>query len=90
MRKSLIVISIALSVLTACRHYQDYENVAWDEKAVPDWDNTAVNAINTERPHASMVSFPDNSTALNAGFRASENVMSLDGKWKFNWTKMPG
>jgi len=89
MRKSLIIISIALLELTSCQQYQDYKNVAWDEKSVPDWDNTAINTINTERPHASMVSFSDNSAALNAGFRASENVMSLDGKWKFNWTKMP-
>ena len=60
MRKALIVIAIASSVLSACRHYQDYENVAWEDKALPDWENTAVNTLNTEKPHASIVSFPDN------------------------------
>jgi len=89
MRRALIIIAIASLVLTACRHYQDYGNVAWQDKDIPDWENTAVNTINTEKPHASMVSFPENSSALKAGFRESENVMSLDGTWKFNWVKTP-
>ncbi|MBE0666351.1 MAG: beta-galactosidase, partial [Bacteroidales bacterium] len=36
-----------------------------------------------------MVSFPDNPAALGAEWRQSENVISLDGKWKFNWVKTP-
>lgn len=89
MRKALICTAVALLALTACNRYQDYSNKEWQEKDLPDWENPAVNTINTERPHATIVSFPDNATALSAGWRASPNVMSLDGKWKFNYAGTP-
>ncbi len=36
-----------------------------------------------------MVSHPDNASALNAKWRESVNVLSLDGKWKFNYSPAP-
>ena len=89
MRRALILIAVAATALTACRHYRDYSVVEWQDKDIPDWENTAINTVNTERPHATMVSFPDNPAALGAEWRRSENVISLDGKWKFNWVKTP-
>ena len=83
MRRCLIFLALISSVMTACQRTHDYSNTEWQEKDVPDWENTAVNTLNTEKPHATMVSFPDNGTALTAGWRESENVMSLDGRWKF-------
>jgi beta-galactosidase len=93
MRSVLIIIAIASMALASCHRYRDYSTVEWKEKDLSDWENPAVNTINTERPHASMVSFPDNSSALNsvlkARWRESANVMSLDGEWKFHYAPSP-
>ncbi len=89
MRRSLIGIVAAMLFSGACQSYHDYSKAGWQEKDLPDWENLAVNTINTEKPHATIVSFPDNAATLNAGWRESENVMSLDGKWKFSFAKTP-
>jgi len=89
MRRGQIFIAAAALVLTSCHNYKDYSAVTWQEKDLPDWENTSVNTINTERSHATMVSYPDNAAALSAGWRESVNVMSLDGLWKFNMVKTP-
>ena len=89
MRRCLIFLALISLVMTACQKTHDYSNTEWQEKDLPDWENTAVNTLNTEKPHATMVSFPDNGTALTAGWRESENVMSLDGRWKFNYSDRP-
>ena len=89
MKRTLFLIPALLVIMTGCQHYKDYSRIAWQDKDLPDWENTALNTINTERPHASMVSFPDNNTALTAEWRQSENVMSLDGTWKFNYVDKP-
>ena len=89
MRIPLIGIVTAMLFSGACQSYQDYSKTGWQEKDLPDWENLAVNAVNTEKPHATMVSFPDNAATLNAGWRESENVMSLDGKWKFSFANTP-
>ncbi len=89
MKKHLIVILSFVCTLWSCSGYRDYSKVPWEEKTIPDWENPAVNTINAEYPHASIVSFPDSKTAMNAGWRKSPNVMSLDGVWKINWVKTP-
>ncbi len=89
MRRALVFIFVVSVALSACNRYQDYGKAEWQEKDHPDWENPAVNAVNTVRPHATMVSYSDNSAALTAGWRDSENVMSLDGKWKFNYSARP-
>jgi beta-galactosidase len=90
MKIHFVVILLSFSTLWSCSGYKDYTNTAWQEKSIPDWENPAVNTINAEYPHASMVSFPDAKTAMTAGYRKSPNVMSLDGIWKIKWVKTPG
>jgi beta-galactosidase len=90
MKRYFFVILLTLSTLWSCARYKDYSRVAWQEKTLPDWENTAVNTINAEYPHSSLVSFPDAKTAMKAGWRQSPNVLSLDGYWKINWVKSPG
>jgi len=90
MKMHYVVMLLSFSTLWSCSGYRDYSNVAWQEKSIPDWENPAVNTINAEYPHASMVSFPEAKTSMTAGYRKSPNVMSLDGVWKINWVKTPG
>jgi len=74
---------------TACKKYSKYEGVLFTEKEPRDWENPAVFNINREDPHATMISFPDEQTALTAVKSNSPNYVSLDGIWKFNWVKTP-
>jgi beta-galactosidase len=56
---------------------------------LPDWENPAVFAINTEKPHVTFVPFPDIRTALTVDNRHSPFVSSLNGMWKFRWVPRP-
>ncbi len=89
MQKTLITVSLLAMIFVACNRYSDYSEVEWQEKEIPEWEDPAVNTVNTEKPHATMVSFPENVSALNAGWRESPNVMSLDGTWKFKYSPVP-
>ena len=80
----MIVIS-----LSACKKYSKYEGVAFTEKQPRDWENPEVFNINREAPHASLISFADEQSALEAIKTNSPNYLSLDGTWKFNWVKSP-
>jgi len=80
---------LATVLLSSCQKYHDYSNAEWTEKELPEWEDLSVNTVNTVLPHASMVSHPDNSSALKAKWRESVNVLPLDGKWKFNYSPSP-
>ena len=53
----------------------------------PDWENPAVNEINREPMHATLVPYPGPDSALAS--QASPLVISLNGNWKFHWVKRP-
>lgn len=89
MNKRIVFIIIMLVTLVACRNYKDYSSIPWQENPLPDWENPAVNTINAEYPHASIVSFPDQKSAVNSLWRQSPDVMTLDGIWKFNVVTSP-
>lgn len=89
MRKYFVIISLAAVMLGSCRSYHDYSNTEWKDKALPEWEDLTVNTINTVTPHATIVSHPDNVSAMKAQWRESVNVLSLDGKWKFNYSPRP-
>jgi len=86
MRKSLLLLTVAAAVLSSCHSYHDYSKTEWNDKDLPEWEDLAINTVNTVEPHASIVSHPDNASALKAGYRESVNVLSLDGKWKFSYS----
>jgi beta-galactosidase len=54
-----------------------------------DWENPRVSGINTERPHATFVPFPSREEALRLRPDQSPNVLSLNGRWKFQWSPRP-
>ena len=85
---SFYILLIALS-LSACKKLSKYEGVPFTEKEPRDWENPEVFNINREDPHASLISFQDEKSSLEAVKENSPNYKSLDGKWKFNWVKTP-
>jgi beta-galactosidase len=82
------LILIALS-FSACKKYSKYEGVAFTEKEPRDWENPEMFNQNRENPHATLISFPDEQSALEAIKENSPDYLSLDGIWKFNWVKSP-
>jgi beta-galactosidase len=87
-RISFYVLMIAIS-FSACKKLSKYEGVPYTEKEPRDWENPQVFNINREDPHASLISFADEQSALESIKANSPNYKSLDGKWKFNWVKSP-
>ncbi len=55
----------------------------------PDWDNPAVIDVGTERPHATLVRYPDPSLARRGSPATSPWVQSLNGEWKFHYSAGP-
>ncbi len=89
MSRAFVMIAAMAIISVSCHRYHDYSNTPWSDKALPEWEDPSVNTINTERPHATMVSHPDNASALRAGWRRSVNVLALDGMWKFSYSPTP-
>jgi beta-galactosidase len=56
---------------------------------LPDWENPSVISRNTERPHATLLPYSDETTALRFDRTASPNYKSLNGNWKFKWVQNP-
>jgi len=55
-----------------------------------EWDDLKVIQVNTEAPHAAMMTYSSEQAAL-AGDRAQSPWFKLlNGDWKFHWSKNPG
>lgn len=54
---------------------------------VPDWENPAIFRVNNEPARASLIPYGDRSSALGNKKEASPFYKSLNGTWKFRWTK---
>lgn len=78
-----------LVTVMSCKRYRKYEGVAFTEKEPRDWENPGMFEQNREEPHATMISFEDELSALDGIKEKSPNYMSLDGIWKFHWVKSP-
>ena len=61
----------------------------WDISASekPEWNNLNVLQVNREKPRATMMIYTDVQSALKYKPTASEWYQSLNGKWKFKWSK---
>ncbi|MEM6318611.1 MAG: glycoside hydrolase family 2 TIM barrel-domain containing protein, partial [Bacteroidota bacterium] len=55
----------------------------------PFWENPAIFNINQEKPHVSVVPFPNVDSFLGEKIAASPFYQSLNGQWKFHWAKCP-
>jgi len=56
---------------------------------VNDWENPLVVSRGTEPPHATLMPYSSLEKALAADRFASEDMLLLNGKWKFHWVPKP-
>ncbi|MCX6302397.1 MAG: DUF4981 domain-containing protein, partial [Bacteroidia bacterium] len=89
MKKITFYVLLAALSFTACKRYNSYEGIAFTEKEPRDWENPGMFNQNREAPHATLISFSDEESALVADKAQSLNYLSLDGIWKFHWVKSP-
>ena len=89
MKKILFYILLIALAFTSCRKYSKYEGVAFTEKEPRDWENPEMVSLNKENPHATLISYSDKESALEADKTNSPNYLSLDGTWKFSLSKSP-
>ena len=90
MKKIPACIFLVLFAFTACKRYKTYDGIEFTEKEPRDWENPGMFSQNKEDPHATLISFSDEASALGAVKTKSPNYVSLDGIWKFNLVKSPG
>ena len=62
-------------------------SIAQDSCLIHEWENPKIFKINTEKPHATLIPFPDIESL--SGRKPSPFFQSLNGKWKFNWVLKP-
>jgi beta-galactosidase len=55
----------------------------------PDWNNVEVLQINRQDPHATMMVYGSIEKAQTFDWSQSEYHKSLNGKWRFTWSKNP-
>jgi beta-galactosidase len=90
MNKYLFIFIIAVTLVSGCKRYSKYEGVPFTEKEPRDWENPELTGLNRVNPHATMISYPDELSALASVKENSPNYLSLDGIWKFRFSKNPG
>ncbi len=90
MKKTVLSLLVVAALMTACKKYKSYEGVAFNERDPLEWETPEIVNINKEKPHATMISFPDEGLALTGDKKDSPNYFSLDGTWKFNLAHNPG
>ncbi|MEX0982875.1 MAG: glycoside hydrolase family 2 TIM barrel-domain containing protein [Bacteroidales bacterium] len=56
---------------------------------LPAWQNPEIVQINRELPRTNMFSFENSEMAMNGEMEKSDNFLSLNGVWKFNYSDNP-
>jgi len=87
--KKIFIYLLLIAVSLSCKRYDKYEDVAFTEKEPRDWENPEMIGQNKEAPHATLISYNDEASALEAVKTDSPNILSLNGTWKFNLVKSP-
>ena len=63
--------------------------VAQEKRTVNDWENPEVFQINREPARAAFLPYADEPSAIADDYSRSPWFLSLNGKWKFNWSPTP-
>jgi beta-galactosidase len=87
--KKVFILILLVTVAVSCKRYSKYEGVAFTEKEPRDWENSEMIGLSKEAPHATLVSFESEASALESAWTDSPNILTLDGIWKFNLVKSP-
>jgi beta-galactosidase len=90
MKRIFSLAILALLILSGCNKYSKYEGVAFSETEPRDWENPQLTGQNREKPHATLISYPDETSAIANIKGNSPNYLSLDGTWKFHFSNTPG
>ncbi len=76
-------------LISGCMKYSKYEGVSFTEKEPRDWENRELTGLNNEKPHATLISYPDEASALADIKEKSPYYICLNGIWKFRFSKTP-
>ncbi|TLX71255.1 DUF4981 domain-containing protein [Labilibacter sediminis] len=76
--KKLLVVFVLFSVMMVIHG-----------KKKPEWDNVKVLQVNREQPHTTMMVYDSKEKANTYNKSKSGNFQSLNGQWKFKWSKNP-
>jgi len=87
--KKIFLLALLIAFTISCKRYNKYEGVAYTEKEPRDWENPGMISQNKETAHATLISYDNEESALEAVKGSSPNILSLDGVWKFNLVKSP-
>ena len=74
----------------SCVTEDAYEKRAFKEKEPRDWENPAVLQINREPPRANFIPYSNEDQAVADRKENSSYYYSLNGMWKFHWSRKPG
>lgn len=76
-RKSLVLVLFCISAIVSQMVHAE------------EWDDLNVLHVNTEQPHATMMTYPDSKLAFMGVREKSPWFQLLNGDWKFNWAENP-
>ena len=62
---------------------------AQNQEKLFDWENPEVIGINKERPHCTLIPFPDERMVLEKNLEKNPFIEILDGYWSFHWVRKP-
>lgn len=85
MRKMARIISFLLLVFFWIVSFHCHQRIENDN----DLENPQVISRNKEAPHATWIPFDNKEDTLKNDRKTSPYLISLNGKWKFNWVKKP-
>ncbi|OGD18759.1 MAG: beta-galactosidase, partial [Candidatus Aminicenantes bacterium RBG_16_63_16] len=82
----LAAVAIPAAVAAALLFPQGQNGTA---EPVEDWENPLVLARNTEPPHATLMPYSGEVSAIAGDRYGSDYCLSLNGAWKFHWVPKP-
>ncbi|WP_077328619.1 glycoside hydrolase family 2 TIM barrel-domain containing protein [Virgibacillus siamensis] len=87
MYKKLIGFVTLVSLLCLSSHMM---STSAEEKSTPEWNNNPETVeVNREPAHATLMPYKDVKSALKGDPTNSNYYKSLNGKWRFKWSKNP-
>jgi beta-galactosidase len=80
LRRTLVFIAFVLTISAQAQNLQSGNGTTG--MTAPDWENPAVLGINKLPYHATL--------QLPSKWKECKEIVSLDGKWQFHWSRNPG